>query len=104
MKTFFAGDISWERRGIRAGVKGAILPQAGVGRRRHGGVPWNPLARPASKGCGIQPGGLSAMKSIKTVLALFLFALFAQAALADEYDDTIKIFKMAGESGKFFDK
>src|SRR5215468_7348835 len=44
------------------------------------------------------------MKSIKTVLVLFLFTLFAGSAWADEYDATIKVFKMAGESGKFFDK
>ena len=44
------------------------------------------------------------MKTIKTVLVLLLFSLFTVSAWADEYADTIKVFKNAGESGKFFDK
>ena len=39
------------------------------------------------------------------VRALGLALLFACTfAAADEYDDTIKVFKQAGESGKFFEK
>ncbi|MGE0625532.1 MAG: YSC84-related protein [Pseudomonadales bacterium] len=45
------------------------------------------------------------MKSRKPLLWLALFgALFAaEAALADGYDDALKVFQGAGESGKFFD-
>ena len=35
---------------------------------------------------------------------LLLVAMPAAAAWADEYQDTVEIFKNAGESGGFFDK
>jgi lipid-binding SYLF domain-containing protein len=37
-------------------------------------------------------------------VALALLLLVCAAARADEYDDTIKVFKEAGESAQFFDK
>jgi lipid-binding SYLF domain-containing protein len=44
------------------------------------------------------------MRHIKSILLILALALSSAAAWADEYDDTIKVFKMAGESGSFFDK
>lgn len=41
--------------------------------------------------------------AIKTILILLLAALPFSGAMADEYEDTVKIFKNAGESGTFFD-
>jgi lipid-binding SYLF domain-containing protein len=41
---------------------------------------------------------------IRTCLVFLLLALPFTSAWADEYSDTIKIFKDAGESGTFFDK
>jgi lipid-binding SYLF domain-containing protein len=38
------------------------------------------------------------------LLLAVLFVLPTFPALADEYDDTIKVFRNAGESSKFFDK
>jgi lipid-binding SYLF domain-containing protein len=42
--------------------------------------------------------------SIARIGVVLMLVLFGAAALADEYDDTIKIFKDAGESGEFFKK
>ena len=39
---------------------------------------------------------------IKPLLVLFFLALPFSGALADEYEDTIKVFKNAGKSGTFF--
>jgi lipid-binding SYLF domain-containing protein len=45
------------------------------------------------------------MKSRMSVLLLgAVLSLFAMTAAADEYDDTIAVFKKAGESGAFFAK
>jgi len=41
---------------------------------------------------------------LKLIIAFFLFALSALPAWADEYADTVSIFKNAGESGTFFQK
>lgn len=41
-------------------------------------------------------------KHLSSVLASFLLALFFTSVWADNYDDTIKIFKDAGESSTFF--
>jgi len=41
---------------------------------------------------------------INASLAFLLIALMSQLVRADEYDDAIKSFRNAGESGKFFDK
>lgn len=43
------------------------------------------------------------MKRLLSLLALFAFAI-AAPAFADEYSDTIAVFKKAGESKGFFDK
>ena len=44
------------------------------------------------------------MITLVRTLALLAFCAFPfTAALADDYDDTIKVFKDAGQSGKFFD-
>ena len=43
------------------------------------------------------------MRFLKALLVLGFLVLSAPA-WADEYDDTIKVFKMAGESAKFFEK
>lgn len=43
------------------------------------------------------------MKRLLSLLALFAFAI-AAPAFADEYSDTIAVFKKAGESKAFFDK
>jgi lipid-binding SYLF domain-containing protein len=42
------------------------------------------------------------MKILKAMALVMLFGLFAAPAQADEYDDTIKVFREAGESAKFF--
>jgi len=42
------------------------------------------------------------MKPLIRRFGLAFLLLFCAAALADEYDDTIKVFKEAGESGHFF--
>ena len=42
------------------------------------------------------------MKPLIRRFGLAFLLLFSAAALADEYDDTIKVFKEAGESGHFF--
>ena len=42
------------------------------------------------------------LKQQPYILASLLLALVASSVQADEYDDTIRIFKNAGESGKFF--
>ncbi len=42
------------------------------------------------------------LKYLTSLLALFVLALPVSSAWADEYDDTISIFKNAGESGEFF--
>ena len=41
--------------------------------------------------------------AIKTILVLLLAALPFSGAMADEYEDTVKVFKNAGQSGNFFD-
>jgi lipid-binding SYLF domain-containing protein len=41
-------------------------------------------------------------KLTRALLMLSLFALFSAPALADDYSDTIKLFKGAGQSAKFF--
>jgi lipid-binding SYLF domain-containing protein len=41
---------------------------------------------------------------LRTCLVFLLLAFSFAPAWADEYSDTIKIFRDAGESGKFFDK
>ena len=41
---------------------------------------------------------------IRTALVFLLLAFSVSPAWADEYSDTIKIFRDAGESGKYFDK
>ena len=43
-------------------------------------------------------------KRLISLLALLLLALPLSTAWADEYSDTISIFKNAGESGSFFGK
>ncbi len=40
---------------------------------------------------------------VRACLVIFLLALPLTGLLADEYKDTIKVFKMAGESGEFFE-
>ena len=40
--------------------------------------------------------------NMRACLVIFLLALPLTGLLADEYKDTIKVFKMAGESGDFF--
>jgi lipid-binding SYLF domain-containing protein len=40
---------------------------------------------------------------ITTFLAALALALLGQVAVADEYDDALKVFRNAGESQKFFD-
>jgi lipid-binding SYLF domain-containing protein len=40
----------------------------------------------------------------RTCLLLFVFALPVTASWADSYEDTLKVFKDAGESGEFFNK
>lgn len=40
----------------------------------------------------------------RTALFLFLFGFPFASALGDEYADTVKVFREAGESGQFFDK
>lgn len=40
----------------------------------------------------------------RTCLLLFVFALPVTASWADDYEDTLKVFKNAGESGDFFNK
>ena len=42
------------------------------------------------------------MKILKAMALVTLLGLFAAPAQADEYDDTIKVFREAGESAKFF--
>jgi lipid-binding SYLF domain-containing protein len=42
--------------------------------------------------------------SMQRIALVFLMALFCSAAWADDYDDTIKVFKDAGESGQLFKK
>lgn len=42
--------------------------------------------------------------SIQRIGLVFLMVLFCAAARAEDYDDTIKVFKDAGESGQFFNK
>ena len=42
--------------------------------------------------------------TIRASLVLLLFALSSGASWAGEYEDTIKVFTDAGESGDFFDK
>jgi lipid-binding SYLF domain-containing protein len=42
--------------------------------------------------------------TIRAALVLLLFALSSGSSWADEYEDTTKVFKNAGESGDFFDK
>jgi lipid-binding SYLF domain-containing protein len=44
------------------------------------------------------------LKRLLSNLALLFFVLSVSPAWADEYADTISNFKMAGESGSFFDK
>jgi lipid-binding SYLF domain-containing protein len=43
-------------------------------------------------------------KKLISILAFALFAIPASSALADEYSDTIDVFKKAGQSGTFFEK
>ena len=40
--------------------------------------------------------------TLKYFLVLMLLALPFSGAMADEYEDTLKVFKNAGESGNFF--
>lgn len=44
------------------------------------------------------------MKSIRTIGLLLLLAVPTTVVWADAYDETIEVFKEAGESGNFFDK
>ena len=44
------------------------------------------------------------MKAIRAVSLLVLASLLSAPAWADEYDDTIALFKNAGQSAAFFDK
>ena len=44
------------------------------------------------------------MFKIKSLFVVLAVALLSQAALADEYDDTRKVFAEAGESGAYFGK
>ena len=43
-------------------------------------------------------------KRLLSILAMFSMAFVAAPAWADDYTDTIGVFKKAGESGRFFDK
>ena len=42
--------------------------------------------------------------TMRTCLVLLLFTLPVSASWANEYEDTLKVFKNAGESGDFFNK
>ena len=41
---------------------------------------------------------------LRSLLVLFLLVFPFARALADDYTDTIKVFREAGESGQFFKK
>jgi hypothetical protein len=49
-------------------------------------------------------GEITMKLQLRTCLVFLLLALSFASAWADDYDDTIKIFKDAGESGSFFAK
>src|SRR5262245_20307149 len=104
MKTFLACDIPGYGVGSGQVLKGAILPQAGVGRRLHAPGRMEPLRRCPVHAASPPTRSETMMKLARSILLLLGVALASAAAWADEYDDTVKVFKMAGESGKFFDK
>jgi len=58
----------------------------------------------ACRSRGQPQGDKNMFKRLISLLALLLLALPLSTAWADEYSDTISIFKNAGESGSFFGK
>ncbi len=50
----------------------------------------------------LNPRGKSMLRRLMSILTPILLALTFSSAWADEYSDTISIFKNAGESGNFF--
>jgi hypothetical protein len=81
---------------VQPGRHVRLLPQPDAGSREDN------QANPSPTPIELNPEGHIMNKRLFSILALSSMTLFAAPAWADEYQDTIAVFRKAEESGKFF--